>query len=73
VAGDVLGRGQRELGLRRQHAAAVLRRPLPPVRELLPQLHARRQAVPSRTRSPAGSSTTGTKSSCARPGGSWTA
>ena len=30
------GIGQRELGLRRQHAARVLRRPGPPVRHLLP-------------------------------------
>ena len=46
---QVLRRRQRELGLRRRHAARVLRRPLPPLRHVLPRLQ-RQQARPRRLR-----------------------
>ena len=58
VAGQVLGVGQRELGLRRQHAARVLRRPGPPVRHLLPRPR-RQQAVPDRLRARTSTTTPG--------------
>ena len=49
VGGEILGRGQRKLGLRRQYAAGVLRRRVPPLSDLLPQLW-QQPAVPHRLR-----------------------